>query len=1328
MRERQSLALLISIMTAIVLSVGLITFYELYLAAIKEERAWLENTAKSQARLIEAVARFDAKFSTEDNFEGAVAATLSQIEEAHENFIGFGETGEFTLARKEGDKIVFLLELRHKPYIEEDTIPFDSSLDEPMRRALLGRSGTVIGPDYRGETVLAAYEPVAVLNLGIVAKMDMAEIRDPFIKSGVNAAGGAVVLILFGSLLFNRITNALLRNLVRSELSLKKAQEVGNIGSWEFDLISNKTYWSDELYKIYGLNPENSKPSLELFLSIVHKDDRKKIEGFFDQERTENKIYDIEFRIIKPDGGERIIYNQFIFHFDEAKKPVRMAGINMDITERRRAEEALEESEERFRCSFDHASVGMCILDLDYRYLRINKAFCEMIGYPEKELLADTFRVITHPDDKALNEEYEKKLRAGEIKSFQMEKRYIHKKGHTIWGFLNVSAVHNADGDPIYYVAHIQDTTARKQGEYALKKSEKQYRSLFVNMRNGYAHCKMIFDENNRPIDWIYLEVNDAFEKLTGLKKKDVIGKKATEAIPGLKDYSPNLFEIYGQVALTGEGTEITIFFDILDIWLTISVFSPEKGYFVTVFDNITERKLAEDKLERSEEKSRAIIATIGEGIVSIDTKSCVLYVNKELCDIFGYSEEELIGQKLQMLMPENYRSGHDSGMKRYLESGSPKIIGKRIKIQGLRKDGTVFPIELRVEEISLEKSGERFFTAAIRDITESERAEKEIKDLAKFPHENPSPVMRISKGGILLYANPSSMFILEEWGVKIGKKVPREHIKFIADLYISGMTTEKEINVGDRVFHAQFTPVIGSHYVNFYGLDITEKKSAEEALISSEEKLRDITFTLGEGVCVVDMDLNVTFVNPEVERLLGWGKEDLVGTNAHSKFHYLKEDGTPCTYEECVIIKAIKERKDFRGVEDAFVTRDGSILPIMLTTTPIIKNGNVNGAVLAFQDITKQKILQQQLIQSEKLSSIGTFVSGVAHELNNPLTAVMGYAERILEGGNLPPDSMEDIKIIAEQSERTVGIVKNLLKFSRKYEERKITTRINGILEGTLDLQSYQLNIDNIEIRKRLRKDLPTVLANVGQMQQAFMNIILNAHHEMLKADREGVLTVTSDVKDGQVVITFENNGPPIPVEKIDKIFDPFYTTKEAGEGTGLGMYICYGIIHDHNGRIWVENIDDSGVRFTISLPAVAESEKGEEIESKEISVPKEAHILIVEDEETIREWLSRTLAGKGCIVTTASNGKEAVRILEENNFDIILSDIKMPEMGGMALGRWLNENKPECLGTFILATGVIDKGIDDFCVEYGCRSILKPFKIRDVLEIFMEMLKKAV
>ncbi len=272
-RVEKTLFLLIVILSAVAFAAVGTSISVLYRASFEEQRARLTEFAQSQARLIEAVARFDAEFSRDDVVGGAGAATLGQVAEASRNSSGFGETGEYVLGKQEGDLIVFLLRQRHSGAGKPEPIPFDGEFAEPMRLALRGLSGTVTAIDYRGEEVLAAYEPVAVLNIAIVAKIDLAEVRAPFIRAGVISAAVAFAAILIGALLFRAVVNPITRRVRRVMDTLAEAQSLAQVGNWEWDISADKTTWSDEAYRIFGHEPQEFATSYERFMARVHPDD-----------------------------------------------------------------------------------------------------------------------------------------------------------------------------------------------------------------------------------------------------------------------------------------------------------------------------------------------------------------------------------------------------------------------------------------------------------------------------------------------------------------------------------------------------------------------------------------------------------------------------------------------------------------------------------------------------------------------------------------------------------------------------------------------------------------------------------------------------------------------------------------------------------------------------------------------------------------------------------------------------------------------------------------------------------------------------------------------
>ncbi len=449
MSDRRRVLFLIVIMTIVAGSAATIATVALYDAAFQEERERLVVTVQSQARLIESIAR------NERLEEGKVGAghvsviddTLSQVRDAHEQYVGFGETGELALAGLEGDSIVFLLSHRHGGLEAPSPIPVSSQLAEPMRRALSEGSGTIVGLDYRGVTVLAAYEPVAELDLGIVAKIDLAEIRAPFIRAGLLSAAGAAILIGLGTLSFLRVTNPMLRHLAESEKKYRTIFEGMRDIFFRLDLEGRLIEISPSIERSTGYAPEE-------YLTLSAE------ERYPDVEERERLIQEI---ISKGEVHDRLMarntksgdvaQTSVTAHLrrDASGEPEGIEGIARDISRRARAEEELrdlnvhleqrvaeataemKEATEELRNIFESSVDMLAVASFDGHFIKINPSFERVLGYSDEEFLARPFFHFIHPDDVAATQEViEEKLRQGvEVMSF--ENRYRCKDGSYKW-------------------------------------------------------------------------------------------------------------------------------------------------------------------------------------------------------------------------------------------------------------------------------------------------------------------------------------------------------------------------------------------------------------------------------------------------------------------------------------------------------------------------------------------------------------------------------------------------------------------------------------------------------------------------------------------------------------------------------------------------------------------------------------------------------------------------------------------------------------------------------------------------------------------------------
>lgn len=365
----------------------------------------------------------------------------------------------------------------------------------------------------------------------------------------------------------------------------------------------------------------------------------------------------------------------------------------------------------------------------------------------------------------------------------------------------------------------------------------------------------------------------------------------------------------------------------------------------------------------------------------------------------------------------------------------------------------------------------------------------------------------------------------------------------------------------------------------------------------------------------------------------------------------------------------------------------------------------------------------QEQLIQSEKLSALGELISGVAHELNNPLTSVLGYAELLSHSEACPPEARTMLEKISQEAMRCHQIVKNLLSFARKQKPEKKYIDMNALCRKTLDLLAYQLRVNNITVVTQLAEGLPKTMADQHQLQQVLVNLLTNAYQAMADYRGEGKLTVATAYDEDKIYIRVTDNGPGIPPQSLRRIFDPFYTTKE--KGTGLGLSLSYGIVQEHGGEIGVVSQLGQGTTFTVALPIIAEPVPEQEAPSLSTptSLPAQK-ILVVDDEETILDLVTDILHTLGHQVETASSGREALQKMDSQQYDLIICDIKMPEVDGRQIYQFLKDKHPSLLNRLIFSSGdTASEESQEFLKETGCLFLQKPY----LLEEFTQVLHQA-
>lgn len=379
---------------------------------------------------------------------------------------------------------------------------------------------------------------------------------------------------------------------------------------------------------------------------------------------------------------------------------------------------------------------------------------------------------------------------------------------------------------------------------------------------------------------------------------------------------------------------------------------------------------------------------------------------------------------------------------------------------------------------------------------------------------------------------------------------------------------------------------------------------------------------------------------------------------------------------------------------------------------------------------VTTLKTTQAQLVQSEKLSAVGEFVAGVAHELNNPLAAVMGFSE-LLKDAPVEEKHRRHLDLIFKSATRCKKIVQSLLSFARRHQPERKPVSVNHLVEEVLEIVAYQLRTSNVEVATRFAGDLPMVLADGHQIQQVILNLVNNARQAIEAHQDSGCVTITTEMRDAAVRIIIKDNGPGIPPENLKRIFDPFFTTKEVGKGTGLGLSLCYGLIKEHGGSIQVESKPGDGAAFIIELPAtIGTVPATAPVTTHHAENPAEGagkKVLLVDDEDMLLEMVCDGLKRCGYDVITANSGEAALREIHQHSPDIICTDLKMPGLTGRQLYDWIRTSRPAAARRVVFMTGdIINESLQLFLDQEQLVCLNKPFTLPDLRQTMKKILSE--
>jgi two-component system NtrC family sensor kinase len=509
-----------------------------------------------------------------------------------------------------------------------------------------------------------------------------------------------------------------------------------------------------------------------------------------------------------------------------------------------------------------------------------------------------------------------------------------------------------------------------------------------------------------------------------------------------------------------------------------------------------------------------------------------------------------------------------------------------------------------------------------------------------------------------------------------------------------------------------------------------------ERRLYQQQEFARRLVDSFPDLILVLNSAAGYTFVSPRSKEILGYDPQEI---QAMDFGHCSHPEDVPAL--RALFDDIVSGRQIFASLETRVRHKGGQWRLLRFNFSPLFnETGIIDGVVLSGRDVTDLKRLEEQLIQAEKLAAMGQMLAGVAHELNNPLTAILGVTELLRERAGMDDSAKRQLELTHRQARRAARIVQNLLEFSRPASPQKKSLDVNSLMERTIQLHEHSLRRNNVELNFSPQPGFPGIIGDANQLIQVFLNLITNAEQAIREIRETGRIQVRLGRIGSRLSITVQDDGVGIRPEALPKIFDPFYTTKRPGGGTGLGLSICMSIVREHGGNIEAEALPAGGSAFTVYLPVATEPEasaaaaegKSESSDNGNVLLlspeSKQARsILVLDDEESIRMLLHEGLSAHHVHVDCAATPEEALSLAAHHVYDAILCDLNLNAGGIYVNGRDITGRILAAAGAhkpvLIYMTGDLVPPESNAPGSDSPRHLQKPFRISDVLALLDEI-----
>lgn len=1037
---------------------------------------------------------------------------------------------------------------------------------------------------------------------------------------------------------------------------------------------------------------------------------------------------------------------------------------------------ALRSSEAKYRLLTENATDAIWTSDLGMSLTYISPSIERMTGYSAAEamrLSMNQFYVEESAQEviRVLSEEIasERDPSSDPNRTRTLRLKLMHKDGPPIWTETIVSFLRDRSGRAISVQGVTRNIEERKAAEDSLRDSEANYRALLERLPDPV----MVHDQgvllfvNQATIDTIgYSRDELVGTNLRELIHPDDLARFQERQVLIDAGEQPPMQEIRG-IHKNG----LSVFFE-AHVYTGIYGGASVR---VVVGRDVTERNKERRALEESERKFREVVNSIPESVIETNQEMQVTFANLNLQKQFGYTEEELLNgfttarfvapedrdrarEDIQRIVKGEVLGANEYTMIRKDDSRFPGIVNST----PVYRDGEPVGMRSVIVDVTEQKASQE----AVKTL--NEELEKRVQERTAALAESESQVrllldstaeaiFGLDLDGRCTFCNPACLRLLGFEGERDllgnnmhdlvhyrradGTHYPNIECKiFLAFRNGEGTHVDDEVlwRANGSSFPAEYWSypirregkIIGS-VVTF--VDITERRQIEDALKSSEERYRDLVERSPDVVWRMNRNGEFTFISPTYKSMTGFEPHEIVGSGLDA----LRSKIFAGASSEDAMALLSKRLRGETGVEEVvyeltLYRKDGTEFPAELRSVPVLDDkGEIAEIHGIARDITERReaeaekdLLEDQLRQTQKMEAVGRLAGGIAHDFNNLLTAISGYSEMILN--DLKPDDpmSQDVREIRNAGERAAALTRQLLTFSRKQVLQPRILDLNAVVEN-MESMLRRLIGENITLVAAKDTALGRVKVDPGQMEQVIMNLVINARDAIGRTGEIRIETANARVENelgisgapieagDYVVLSVQDDGCGMDDEVMSKIFEPFYTTKEEGKGTGLGLATVFGIIEQSGGAIRLESSAGDGTTFFIYLPEVQDVERSGEKEAL-ASAPSggKETILLVEDEDLIRGLAERTLTKLGYEVLSASQGGNALLIAErhEGPIHLMVTDVVMPQMSGMDLAERLDPIRPDMKVLYI--SGYSEEIVEGhMVVEEGMNFLAKPF-----------------